>query len=89
MEVTCGATWPTSSGGRREYRMTLDEDDLVEQLGGDAEAGAKVAAMNWQQKRKQLSIRSDMMVVVYMMEEGEYSQEHGMSRLKDLRAKLT
>lgn len=88
MEITCGSAWQTSSGYRREYRVSLDEKDLIEQMGDDAEAIAKVAAMKPSEKRRQLSTRADIMVVIYMMEEGEMTKEFGMNRLAELKAKL-
>lgn len=88
MEVSSGATFPTSSGGRREYRMSLDVQDLIEQLGGDEAAVARVKAMKPTERARQLRVRCDIYVVSFLADEGEYSKEHAMSRLQELRAKL-
>lgn len=83
MEVTTGSAWQTSSGYRREYRMTLNEQDLIERYGME-----RVMAMKPNEKRKRLNLMADMMVVTYMTEEGEYAPDKGRKRIEEINGKL-
>jgi hypothetical protein len=80
MEVTCGAEWPTSGGGRRSYALTLDKDDLIEQMGQEA-----VGELSNQQILKQLNTRAEILVVAHVAEEGGMDKEFAQRRIKELK----
>jgi hypothetical protein len=80
MQVTCGAEWPTSGGGRRSYALTLDRDDLKEQMGTEA-----VEVMNNSEVLRQLNLRAEILVVAHVAKEGGMSSEMANQRIKELK----
>jgi hypothetical protein len=80
MQVTCGAEWPTSGGGRRSYALTLDRDDLKEQMGVDA-----VEVMSNSEVLRQLNVRAEILVVAHVAKEGGMSSEMANQRIKELK----
>lgn len=79
MQVTSGASWPTSSATdqRRTYSVTVGEDDLRE-FGVDPD-GLSAAT-----KHKKLGLLADMLTVEYMTREGAVSKEYGTQRAQQL-----
>lgn len=79
MQVTCGAEWPTSGGGRRTYSLSLDKEDLAEFMGE-----AVVAEMSRKEMLSQLNKRAEVMVIAYVAQEGGMSQEFAQKRIKEI-----
>lgn len=73
MNVTVGAEWPTSGGGRRNYAVTLNEEDIL----------------NWRQYSQsvlwdKLNTKAEVLVVTYMYNEGELPKERYDARIAEL-----
>lgn len=79
MQVTCGAEWPTSGGGRRSYSLCLDRDDLADFMGEEV-----VAAMSRKEVLAQLNKRAEVMVIAYVAQEGGMSKEFAQKRIQEI-----
>lgn len=80
MQVTVGSEWPTSGGGRRSYALTLDKDDLCEQIGSE-----RVATLSHQDILQQLNMRAEILVVSHVAKEGGMSTEMAQQRIRELK----
>lgn len=79
MQVTCGAEWQVSSGGRRNYAISLDIDDLTEIKGEEA-----VSHLTRKELLKELNKTADSLVVGYLVTEGAISREYAEQRLREI-----
>ena len=80
MKITSGATFNTASG-KREYSITLDEDDAV------ALVGVRFSELSWPQKRATLEKLADIQVVKYLAGEEVISAEWAKTRIAEISAR--
>lgn len=80
MQVTCGAEWPTSAGGRQQYAISLDKEDLIEMIGEE-----KAAGLTGQRLREALTKLADSMVIQYVHKAGGMSDEMAQQRLRAIK----
>lgn len=80
MQVTSGAEWATSGGGRRSYALSLDLDDLREMRGED-----KVAGLDRKQCLSELNKAAEILVLAYVAQEGGISKELAQSRIAEIK----
>lgn len=77
MQVTVGAEWPTSGGGRRSYAVALDINDLIEMTSQE-----KVDSWSRTEILSQLNRRAECLVIKHVADEGGMSQELALKKIK-------
>lgn len=78
MMVTCGSEWQTSVGGRRNYSISLDLDDLREIKGED------VDRLTRQEALRELNKAADLLVIGYMLKENAITKDFAEQRIREI-----
>lgn len=82
MQITSGSEWGTFSQGKRDYAVTLNEDD------GEMFLPELWYKLNHSQKLVALGVLCDLWVINYMLEEGAIEKDFYGSRKAALSAKM-